>query len=96
MSSTFSIADTLTKKTIAIGEDKYNTIAIECNDNKKIDFLLNEYSDLHSNKDNGWHATIIRKLGADRYERLARMARADGRFPAKYMTWLINKELSCQ
>lgn len=82
------IYKTLQQKAIAIDNKNKNTIAIG---NDKIDYLLDEYKDLRLQKDTAWHAKVIKLIGTNKYEELARVARAEGRHPSKYMTFLINR-----
>jgi len=64
-----------------------------CIDNKRIDYLLEHYKHLRESKDSAWHATVIRRLGLEKYEVLAKTALREGKIPARYMTWLINRDL---
>lgn len=87
------VINSYNKKPIAIEKNKTKPIAIDVVSEAIVDWLLNEYRDLHQAKDNGWHVTVIRILGVNKYEELARIARADGRFPQRYFTWLLNREM---
>ena len=59
----------------------------------EIDFVLQDYTDLVNPTFNGWYALAIKRLGVRRFMDLASVARAEGRDKAKYMSWLIKREL---
>ncbi len=63
--------------------------------NKEIDYLIQEYSDLTSGGKSmdGWYATQIRRVGVDKFCRLAGIARQDGKNPARYFSWLLKNEV---
>jgi len=60
-------------------------------DNKKIDQLIEEYSDLTRTGRNmdGYYASTIRKFGVQRWIILARTARQEGKVPARYFNYLL-------
>ena len=62
--------------------------------NKLIDQVISDYIDLTGGgKDmKGWYATAIRRLGVDRFCQLASIARAEGKNPARYFSWLLKRE----
>lgn len=67
-------------------------------DNKKIDSLIEEFSDLTrfgSNNDkhsDPWFAAKIRELGIDRWMRFAKTARQEGNNPPRYFSWLLTNQ----
>jgi hypothetical protein len=79
--------------------DKYpqykpKTYVKPCND--EIDYLIETCKDLtqSSGRDmSGWYAKSIRQIGSERFRELASLARADGKNPPKYFSWLIKREL---
>lgn len=74
-------------------EDQRNKTAVSCTavDNKKIDQLIEEYSDLTRTGRNmdGYYASTIRRIGVQKFVILARTARQEGKVPAKYFNYLI-------
>lgn len=86
------ISEVLKEKQLS-AVDINKTTAVQLN-NKVIDKIISDYSDLTGGgKDmSGWYASMLRKLGASRFTQLAGVARADGKDPARYFSWLLKQE----
>jgi len=64
--------------------------------NDEIDYLIETCKDLTQaggRNMSGWYASAIRNIGAERFRELASLARADGKNPPRYFSWLIKREL---
>ena len=66
------------------------TIAIAIDD-KQIDSVLDDNSDLYTATYRGWHAKFIKQHGLDLWLRYASTARQEGKNPERYFVWLLNK-----
>lgn len=77
-------------------EDQRNKTAASCTavDNKKIDQLIEEYSDLTRTGRNmdAYYANAIRRVGVQQFVILARTARQEGKNPAKYLNYLLKNK----
>ena len=66
------------------------TIAIAIDD-KKIDFLLDNNTDLYPDTHRKWHAKFIKQHGDEAWLRCASTARQEGNNPQRYFVWLLNR-----
>jgi hypothetical protein len=86
------ISELMTSKQLS-AENQETKTAVSCTavDNKKIDQLIDEYSDLTRTGRNmdGYYASTIRRLGVQKWIILARTARQEGKVPARYFNYLL-------
>lgn len=58
--------------------------------------LITDYADLTSTgKDmTAWYRSVIRRVGAEKFCRLASIARVDGIDKPRYFSWLLKREMT--
>lgn len=59
-----------------------------------IDAIITDTRDLTGSgkQMDAWYAKTIRVIGAAKFQQLAGMARADGKNPPRYFSWLLKRE----
>lgn len=70
--------------------------AVTAVSNKSIDLVLNDFKHLTGGTDDrlsGWYASVIRRIGVDKFVQLAKTAEQEGKNPARYFSWLLKKEI---
>jgi membrane-bound lytic murein transglycosylase MltF len=80
---------------VSTGKNKYIPTDISTVTSKKKydnDFLLEELSDLTNDNFRAWYCSKFYKLGKDRVLELASIARADGKNPSRYFSYLLSKK----
>lgn len=73
--------------TTAVTADSCTAVA-----NKRIDSIIDDFTHLTggtANRMSGWYANMIRQLGVDKFIQLAKTAEQEGKYPAKYFSWLL-------
>lgn len=66
-------------------------VAEIADDNKKIDWALQELKQLIDPQWKAWHASKARLIGVEQYLKIGSIAKSDGKNPAKYFTYLLRK-----
>lgn len=72
-------------------EETSNTIAIAIVDDNKIDWLLDQNTDMFPTTYRSWHAKWIKKHGDEAWVRCVSTARQEGKNPQRYLVWLLGR-----
>lgn len=81
----------ITTVQLATGNKFNPTVQLAIGDNREVDILLKETSELQSTEFKSWYAKCYRQLGKDRVFELASQAKADGQNPKKLFSYLLKK-----
>jgi len=76
---------------ISIDINKYIPTDTNCYRKYENDFLFEELSDLCSKDFRGWYCKLFYKLGREKVLKLASIARADGKNPPRYFSYLLKQ-----
>lgn len=80
----------LNKKNYSNSSRDLKPIAIVLDD-RQIDSVLDDNSDLYPANYRSWHAKFIKQFGLDIWVRCASTARQEGKNPERYLVWLLNR-----
>lgn len=63
-------------------------------DDKQIDLLISENTDVLCLDFKAWYCKCIKLIGSDKFIQLASLARSEGNNKARYFSWLLKREIS--